>query len=203
MNLTREQTDAVLAAAPGPAYLAVPGGPLPCPADTDGDGDCATCFRQPGIHGYGPPTEWVALTEPCETCDGDEGGWDVGLPPCPDCETGRQRFPITVDAECDCEWDQSDDCLLAEEADRIGGSYCDVLTDGQGHGTVTLGSAEVTEVLPVVDDLETGSVTLFYGPPRILRRNPPGPRFTFIDPIGTPTPGDYIAVIADIKDAGI
>ena len=42
----------------------------PCPADTDGDGDCAACYRRPEAHGIVPPSKWADLDRHCEECGG-------------------------------------------------------------------------------------------------------------------------------------
>lgn len=112
-----------------------------CPLDTDGDGDCATCARQPGIHGLDP--RWVALSEQkCETCGGDGL---VMLPkpddklladcgPCPDClGSGRPLVQVTVPCAT-CTFSRS----------PIGLELCAEC------GRVSIGSVTVEAVVPVI-----------------------------------------------------
>jgi hypothetical protein len=81
----------------GATQLVAPGDRTKCPADTDGDGDCAACSRYPDVHGFVAPQRWVDATGPCPTCDG-LGGYEVfAADPvrhgkCPDCKHGQPDF---------------------------------------------------------------------------------------------------------------
>ena len=64
--------------------------------------------------------EMAALDRPCDTCDGHgsfhrvQRGWGKAKQStCPDCG-GSGRHTFEIETGCDCEWNQSDDCLVAQ-----------------------------------------------------------------------------------------
>lgn len=69
--------------------------PRSCPADTNGDGDCAACSRNPGVHGYEDVT---APEETCPTCGGDNGWYVHVNGPCTECGgRGKLDGPLVND----------------------------------------------------------------------------------------------------------
>src|SRR5688572_6614628 len=120
----------------------------PCPADTDGDGDCAACYRNPLAHGpLVAPEGWRILTEPCGTCGGDGDFFDDELGDdwmghvCPDCVGGRRV--VTLTATCPTCDGEGEGTYLAWHVAIPCPNLCK-------RGVVTLGRFTIPALLPVV-----------------------------------------------------